>query len=241
MKNLIYLLFIILSLSAQSLMMAMDTNYVDIPITIEKSFQADYMALKVSVEVENKSYSLASDACNSLINRIGKQLEPQTKDSAIVINLLSYNSLPETFFFKDYFKVRSMVNIMIRDKKALSQVLSVIRNSDTVKILSNNFIYKDYNLIYNDLIREAAAVARQRAKVYEESLGLKLELIAFSENQYNIYKPRDRSMRYDGLDATMSAGYPNTLKNFEKQVEVLDNYPEKNFSITIYFKYRIVK
>ena len=241
MKSLSSILFaIIFLISTNNLFCATDSSYVEFKVTAEKNYQAIKLVLKLSVEIENKNFSVASEKCNVIINSLKSQLDPLISKTNIEFNIHNYNTFPVSSFFSDYFKVYANMDLILKDKEALGMVLDIIKRFEEIKIKSTSFIYLDNNEIKNDLTREIGVITAKKVKVLEENFNIRLALISISESNYS-----NSQNRSDGLNnlVGLSAGYYDKIgsRSNETSMEVLDLYPEQKFSYTLYFKYKIVQ
>jgi uncharacterized protein YggE len=233
---------ILLLFSNQKLFGLNDSTFVEFGISADKNYQADKLILKLSIESENKSFSIASEKCNNLINNIKSQLDSLILKSKIEFNIHNYNSFPVSTFFKDYYQVTANIDVIIKDKEALGIILERIKNYEEIKIKSVDFKYMDHNDIQNELIKEISLIAEKKVKVFEESFHVKLELFSIKDSYYS----NDQIRNY-GIDASnlytggFGSGIGKYYNSSESSFEVLNLYPEQKFNYTLYFRYKIIK
>ena len=231
-------LIIFLICSFQKLFGANDSAVVEFEISAEKNYQADKLILKLSIEFENRHFSVASEKCNIMINDLKSRLDSLILKSKIEFNIHNYNSFPVSTFYKDYYQVNAIIDLVVKDKEALGIVLEIIKNFEEIKIKSVDFIYKENNDIQNELIKEIALMAEKKVKLYEESFHIKLELLSIKDEFHhnNQFRVVDVGNQYTGGFSVR--GYNNSSKS---SFEALNLYPEQKFNYTLYFKYKIIK
>jgi len=142
--------------------------------------------VSLKVVTENKSLQAAMRANLELRNKLTDYLKKQgISDENITAS--KFSSTPKFGMFSDKaksYQVENEVRVSVQDENEFQAAAGVVDKWSEVQFDGVEFQYADKEAQKQNAIAKACDNARERKKIYEDKLGLKLEPVAFNEGQF---------------------------------------------------------
>lgn len=187
---------------------------------------------KVKLLVETES-NLLSEALKNNFN-IRKAAKKNIEKLGINKNMISeskFSSTPEYGLFSDTPKsylVKNIISIVVTSEEQLISLANISDTNDKIRYLSAKPMIANKSKINTELLNEAINLAKEKAVMYESSLGVKLVPIFFGDTMDNISEQtkvgNNHSYKKSIVSSTVTTKFSNSFGEEKIIVSVLVNY-----------------
>jgi len=142
--------------------------------------------VSLKVVADNKSLQAAMRANLELREKLTDYLKKQGISSDNITSS-KFSSTPKFGMFSDKaksYQVENEVRVSVQDENEFQAAAGVVDKWSDVQFDGVEFQYADKEAQKQNAIAKACDNARERKKIYEDKLGLKLEPVAFNEGQF---------------------------------------------------------
>lgn len=166
---------------------------------------ASRAVFSMAVLTESKSLAEALKANSDVRSKAVAQLKQQGIPSER-IQSSRFSSTPKFGWFGEKaksYRVENVMRVVILDEKEFRGAAGIVDAFPEVQYGGVEFEYADQQAARQQAIAQACATATARKKLYEESLGLKLSPVSFSEGAVTELetKPSPRKSEYSRLSS----------------------------------------
>ena len=189
--------------------------------TVNTEIQPDTVKVRLYVENSGKNLSDIKDkndkTVNTIINEIKKQLKNNESVKTVSFRVNDvYTYKDKTRVFEKY-TVSNGFEVKLKDLNKISQIIKIAVDNGATRVDNLNFYIENSESTCNDLISQAAKIAKNRANVVAEAAGASILKV----KSINPYCSLNSNYVHSPMRANMMAKSADSVEN-EAAIESIE-------------------
>lgn len=205
---------------------------ITLDVSVNEKMTSNKALIKLVVETKDSELSSALEENAKTRAKVRKELIVSgVKPEAISES--KFSSTPEYGFFGDSpksYKVSNVISVLVESEEQMVQVASISDDKDSVRYVSSKAEFGEREKLKAQLLEKALVLVKAKAKIYENSLGVKLSPIYFEESMSGghekIAMPRIQASKLSSYVLPETRGHNVS-------------FGEMKFTLTLIVKYKL--
>ncbi|MBL4763039.1 MAG: SIMPL domain-containing protein [Gammaproteobacteria bacterium] len=207
------------------------SKIVTVSATAEKKVASTKAIVKLLIETEAKALASALSVNSKIRADVRKKLIAKGI-KASNIRESKFSSTPEYGFFGDEpnsYTVSNVLSVVVTSDSQMIAVADISDKGENVRYLSSKAEIGDRSKIKAELLKLALKIAKEKATVYQKSLGVKLKPVAFNEASIHLIETRPIKMARKSKLVSYASNSASTT-----------SFGETSFTLSIHINYLLV-